>query len=570
MPIEANDPFDTHFALTESQQLAKRIESIKNSDLATNYSKSEHLGRLTLVVPTSSHSKKRKFDDTCQAIQGLPLKKRLTDPASKVLRKLSPLQSSLAPYLIDYEDVLYCARSPTNVDQLRQLTALHGLNHVFKTRDRILKNNGRLTGEIAKTDADSDVRDQGFTRPKVLVLLETRQHCVKWIDAVVALSDADQQENRKRFQETFVTEDEKFGDDRPDDFRELFEGNDDNDFRLGLKFTRKTIKYFSQFYSSDMILASPLGLRRAIKADDPKKMDSDFLSSIEICIVDQADAMLMQNWEHVEFVFEQLNKQPQNPHDCDFSRVRQWYLDGNAQYLRQTIVFSAYLTPELNALFNLSMHNVAGKVKIQPEYQGSMTDMDVSVRQTFCKYSSSNPAKDPERRFDYFTSVVMPSIAKLPLPAEGGLGVLIFMPNYYDFVRVRNFFAGDPSAQDLRFGTVSEYTELKELQRARSHFLTGKYSVLLYTGRAHHFRRLTIRGVRHVYLYGLPENQAFYSELVRDFLGASVAEGKIHPDDATCKALFSKWDSLALERIVGTDRVKRMLKDGAGDTFDFR
>ena len=129
----------------------------------------------------------------------------------------------------------------------------------------MLKHNARLSDS---KNANIEFRDQGFTRPKVLFLLPTRSSCAKIVETMVNLCEPEQQENRKRFEDNFLRSEDDIPEDRPDDFKELFEGNDDDMFRVGIKVTRKTIKFFTQFYNSDIIIASPLGLRSAIDAGE--------------------------------------------------------------------------------------------------------------------------------------------------------------------------------------------------------------------------------------------------------------------------------------------------------------
>jgi U3 small nucleolar RNA-associated protein 25 len=295
------------------------------------------------------------------------------------------------------------------------------------------------------------------------------------------------------------------------------------------------------------------------------------LSSIEVLIVDQADAMQMQNWANVESVFQHLNLQLKEAHDCDFSRVRSYYLDNNAKHLRQSIVFTSFVTPEMNRLYNSSMQNVAGKVKITPTYpQGSISSVSNmgGIKQTFSRFDSPSIAADPDARFKYFTTAILPTLLRLPKPAEGGQGILIFIPTYYDFLRLRNYFATSQQTQNISFGTIHEYSEVSDQRRARAHFVSGRHSFLLYTQRAHHFFRLKMKGVRRVVMYGLPDNAFFYEEIAGSFLETSLRDGRINDGEAAAITMFSKWDALALERVAGSMRFKGMLA-GVGDTFEF-
>lgn len=453
-------------------------------------------------------------------------------------------------------------------ENLRKLNCLHALNHIFKTRDKVIKDNTRIAA--ANGAEDIELRDQGFTRPKVLIILPTRHSCVKYVDTIVAFVEPEQQENKKRFQGSYLNTDGHFAQNKPEDFKELFGGNDDDMFRLGLKFTRKTIKYFAQFYNSDIIFASPLGLRMALGMEGSKKKDNDFLSSIEIVIVDQADALAMQNWEHMEYIFEHLNLQPKEAHGCDFSRVRTWYLDNNARFLRQTILISAFNFPSLNRLYTHHMLNVAGKVKYHKYYEGMILDLGIQVKQRFSRYETTSAVADPDDRFSYFTTAVVPYLAKNVKENDARKdGLLLYLPLYADFVRVRNYLSTSPSAQSISFGSISEYTSNRDVARARSHFLTGRHSVLLYTERAHHFRRYQLKGVKAVIMYGLPENPLFYKEIAGGFLGPNIMGAAIDSSSAYVRSLFSRLDVLKLERVVGTKRFSTLLKDRGGDTFDF-
>lgn len=258
----SSDPYYWHF-VNGFPDVVSRLAAVKTDSWTSIKLSNENDLSIRVAIPKTANAKS-SFDGNSPLPSNLWLKRRLCKNYEAMEAPVDVHQSHLSKYLLRYHDILYGSRFPSTVNSLRFISCMHALNHVYKIRDRVLKNSEKR----AHTESGQDVemRDQGFTRPKVLFLLETRQNCYKYASVISSLAKPEQEEHKKRFIDNFYLPENKFSVTDAEDFRELFEGNDDNNFRLGLKLTRKTIKYFANFYSADIIFASPLGLRSAIVA----------------------------------------------------------------------------------------------------------------------------------------------------------------------------------------------------------------------------------------------------------------------------------------------------------------
>lgn len=112
------------------------------------------------------------------------------------------------------------------------------------------------------------------------------------------------------------------------------------------------MKLYTAFANSDIIISSPLGLRMIIggEEEEKEKREFDFLSSIEVVVIDKANILYMQNWEHLQTCLNTLNQMPQEI-ETDISRVRHWVLKGQGNLYRQTLAFSDINFIELHSLF---------------------------------------------------------------------------------------------------------------------------------------------------------------------------------------------------------------------------
>ncbi|KAJ8145340.1 hypothetical protein OY671_001576 [Metschnikowia pulcherrima] len=572
----AQDPFEAHFNLVSDEKIEQESKAMQGVRWPVVEKRpvdpSAHLAySATVQMPPQGPISNCTVENATNFSGFLTVKSRVrSEYLAKYPDTMKPLDATLFREMLEYKDISFPYQNYKN-HSYQKLYLTHVLNHTYKTRDRIIKNNEKIraytdalkNGTLKPGAVEPELRDQGFTRPKVLILLPTRNAAYEVVEQLIKLSGSEQQENRKKFKSQFYSEGAP-PETKPADFRHMFKGNSSDFFSLGVKFTRKTVKLYSSFFNSDVLIASPIGLSMILEDPKQAKREYDFLSSIEILIVDHANQIEMQNWDHVGTVFKYLNKIPKNFHGADFSRIRMWSINDQARYLRQTMVFSEFVTPNVNNVLSRSL-NLAGRVRYRSEITSKtciMNSVGLKIKQIFQRFDSPDPQTNHEARYKFFVNTVLPSLLKQSSYEDG---FLIYIPSYFDYVRVKAYMKAHTK---YYFASIDEYASKPKVSRARHNFAAGKIKILLYTERMHHFRRYELAGVKNVLIYEPPANPLFYKELLR-FVGKSIYNEQADVDLSFVKTLYSKWDATALERIVGNERAP-VLCNAVNELYEFR
>ncbi|OII74421.1 hypothetical protein cand_005210 [Cryptosporidium andersoni] len=500
---------------------------------------------------------------------------------------------TLFRYINGYIDIEYCDPDCILSPWIVSLVMLHISNHISCIRKLVLSNNSVLKKYIKNNESsfkgithnidhlgDDNLRDQGFHRCRILILSPFRGTAKRCVDILIKLLP---QGKRAKYLDRFSKE---FGDPEPESqndetekvgivrddplYRHLFvNSNHNDDYRVGIQVSKSGMLFYSPFDQSDIILASPLGLRRIIgtRGESDTKREYGFLSSVEICLIYGADIILMQNWEHLLDIFDVLNKLPsKNLGSCDIRRIYQPFIDGNSKIMRQTILIASGRSEDFTCLFRKYTNNCRGYVRLWNSLErlrklsninkfelplNIATSLVPDLKQMFIKVS--NQIDSEESMLSYMSNYLYPDI----LAAIDGINqrVLLVLPNYISYLRIRKYFI----QQSAVFGSCHESSSNSSLSKNRLAFYKGELPILITTERFLFFRRYLLKGATTVIFWGPPIFPVIYVDCIYSLNFPCIDKSKSKTRNPLSIMLFHELNSLALERIVGTKKCSYLL-----------
>lgn len=215
-PAEAEettcDNFHLHFEKQLDENLLALLSSSKPYEMQELQWKS--LGRMVVSLVHKSDSKvsnkliaKRLLDEPTNEFvvpallpvlkSGVPLKefgvkqqlcsnfdtRPLSDANQQIEDLLTPLQHEIFSLAHEYRDLYFPEMNLHNCSEIRAVYCLHALNHVLKSRDKVLAHNETLKKASQSGVAiQEEFRDQGLVRPRVLIITPLRNSAVKYVN----------------------------------------------------------------------------------------------------------------------------------------------------------------------------------------------------------------------------------------------------------------------------------------------------------------------------------------------------------------------------------------------------
>ena len=357
-----------------------------------------------------------------------------------------------------------------------------------------------------------NIKDQGFTSPKVLILVPYKKHARIIMEELINIFSNNNWKgitNKKKFK---------------DEYSE-FDSMDDC-FRMGINisFFENKMKLYSPFDESDIILASPLGLKLATPSDSDKAFKNskvyDFLSSIEIFLMDFSEVFIYQNMEHLNEILSFINKPPKNNQNIvDINRIKEVYANNYGEYLRQNIIISHFKCLDIDVSINDISKNINGKVLFDGPYENQtelikkefsekynyMNSKEYEIRYEFKILRDLKGEDDFDEKFNYFTKNIWQNLYE-----SFEKHTIIFISCTFDYLRLKSFF----KQKSKSVCYISEDTDKKDWQRNRLYFENGKYKFLLYNERAHVYKKINLKFAKNIFFYSLPEDPKIFNEMI--------------------------------------------------------
>ena len=419
------------------------------------------------------------------------------------------------------------------------------------------------------TDKDEiNIKDQGFTSPKVLILVPYKKHARIILEEIINIFSNNNWKgitNKKKFK---------------DEYSE-FDSNDDC-FRMGINisFFENKMKLYSPFDESDIILASPLGLKLAAPSENDKTFKNnkvyDFLSSIEIFLMDFSEVFIYQNMEHLNEILSFLNKPPKNNQNIvDINRIKENYANNYGEYLRQNIIISHFKCLDIDVSINEVCKNINGKILFDGPYENQpelikkefsekynyMNSKNYEIRYEFKILRDLKGEDDFDEKFNYFTKNIWQNLYE-----SFEKHTIIFISSTFDYLRLKSFF----KKKSKSVCYISEDTDKKDWQRNRLYFENGKYKFLLYNERAHVYKKINLKFAKNIFFYSLPEDPKIFNDLIHLIdpvnYNNNLEKYKIESKQNEIQkfgsviALVTPVEKYNLQKILGNDS-KRIIKN---------
>ncbi|XP_026192909.1 uncharacterized protein LOC34619688 [Cyclospora cayetanensis] len=430
-------------------------------------------------------------------------------------------------------------------------------------------------------------QDSGYTRPRVLLLAPFRSAAKQVVDALLQmLPENFQVLNRKRYTdefgaaagETIQQQQHTFAKARrPRDFIETFKGDSSDSFRLGLRLSNKALALYSPLIESDLIVASPLGLRTLTGAKGESNRNFDFLSSLEVVMIDRADIIALQNWQLLKELLEVANLPPQDYTSFDIRRLRPSMAAALGCTDRQLVICSSGRSPRLGALLHAFSSNRRGRIELfDPRLAAACMPLDIpsadcvaaaaaaaaaaqegkqgaawkaavaaldAAAAAALEVAKAEAAKGKPRglvpatlrcsragvqqlfcrvacrEFKHVQRALIEYFSTQVLPALGGASrLLIVVPTFLELCRLRVAL----KEQRVSYSVCHEYTANAKLSRARQQFLKGDVPLLLTTSRFCFYRRYRLSGCQRIIFVGPPCSPEVYLHLLTESLPAAT------------------------------------------------